>query len=297
MKKLILVFLIIYGVFGLTNFVLFDTPNATNDFVFHYYSANGEINNPEFVEHYGSGLEDYPEFFHVLTSPFASSKLFYYLAMVFLICGIAPFLLYKLAGSFSVWVYFALSLPHMILYNSTFASFMILIYFLSYLLFKRKTWAFVLFGVLASFTHRWGLYFFMIILIAELIESLIKKYEWEKYWKLPRIAPIGILAQDKIFNFTKLISVFLNHMNIYFFYLARKSRDWFFIILIGVGLCGAVIIDFRILILSQISLAVVVANELEKQNPSKKFYIICVLLMILNFLSFAIETERFLLFN
>ena len=214
MKKLIIIFLIIYCVFGLTNSILFDAPNNTNDFVFHYYSANGETNNPEFVEYYGSGLEGYPETFHILTSPFASSKLLYYIAMVFLICGVAPFLLYRLVGKFSVWVYFALSLPHMILYNSTFASFMILIYFLAYLLCKKKLWAFILFGFLASVSHRWGFYFWVVVWIAEVLEKIIIKFTWEKNWKLPVIAPAGLLLQDNILSFTKVISVLLNHMNI-----------------------------------------------------------------------------------
>ena len=284
--------------FGLSNSMLFGTPNATNDFVFHYYSANGDTTNPEFVEHYGDGIENYPNLFHILTSPFASSKLLFYLAMVVLICVIAPIILFKVAGKFAVWVYFALSLPHMILYNSTFASFLIIIYFLAYLFFKRKTWAFILFLVLATFTHRWGVYFFAIIFVAEVIEKLIRKLTWEKEWKLPQLSlGVGVLAQDKIFSITKLISVFLNHMNIYFFYLARKSKDWFYWSLILIGLGGAFIIDFRIIILSQISLAIIVGNQLKRNNPSKRFYIICILLMILNFLSFAIETEKFLFFN
>ena len=278
--------------------MFFDTPNATNDFIFHYYSANGDTDNPEFIEYYGDGLENYPDLFHILTIPFASSKLLFYLIMVVLICVVAPILLNEVAGKFSVWVYFALSLPHMILFNSTFASFMILIYFLAYLFFKRKTWAFILFLTLSLFTHRWGVYFFGIVFIAELIEKFIIKSTWGKQWKLPKISlGVGFLAQDKIFTFTKLISVFLNHMNIYFFYLARKSRNYFYWSLILIGVAGAFIIDFRIIILSQISLAIIVGQQLQKEKPSRKFYIICAFLMILNFLLFAWETERFLLFS
>lgn len=300
MRKLIIVFFIIYCLFGITLSMYFGSPNGTNDFIFHYYRANGDIENPEFTQYYSvEKMSSYPETFHILASPFASQgKLGLYLFAVFLIIVIAPLILFHFKGSIAVWVYYSLSLPHMILYNSTYASFMILIYFLLYLFFKRKLWAFIFFGMLAVITHRWGLYFWAIIWIAEVIELLLIKYKIiEKLKPLKHSAGIGVLAQDKIMSFTKLISVFLNHMNFYFFYLARKSKNYFLWILIIFGIIGAIIIDFRVLILSQVCLPIIVAEELKNKKVSKKFYLICIFLMILNFSLYFLETEKFLFFN
>lgn len=287
MKKLILLFIALYCLLGITNSMFFGTPNNTNDFVFHYYRANGDTTNPEFTEHYSvEGMSSYPRLFHIATSFFAQNKLLFYIAMVFLICGLMPLLIYKVAGNIAVWVYFALSLPHMVLYNATFASFLILIYFVIYLKYRTFPALFFL-TILAFFTHRWGALFFLAILIAELISSIIKKHELV-------FAPAGVLLQNKITSFTKIISVLLHHVNFYFLYLARKSKESFYWILILIGFVGAIIIDFRIITLAQISLAIMLGNLYSNKQIPKYFYVIAIILMFFNFVWFFWQTERFL---
>jgi len=169
---------------------------------------------------------------------------------------------------------------------------------LIYLLSKRKTSIFVAMTILSAFTHKYGVYFFAMIFVAEIIEKIILKITWGDKWKLPKLnLGVGFLVGQRLVSINMIINVFLNHMNIYFVYIARKSRDYFLWALFLIGLVGSINFDFRIVMLSQISLCLILGKQLEKEKPSRNFYVICILLMLLNFLSFSWQTEKFLLFS
>jgi hypothetical protein len=281
---LITFFLTLYVLLGVTNYTLTGTPNNTSDFIHHYYKTTGEIDNPELNGLYDpSQLQNYPDLFHSLVKPFVQNKFSLYIIAVILICLIAPALLYKLAGDFAVIIYFALSLPHMVLFNATFPSFLVFIYILIYFL-NRKNWLVLfLLTILAFATHGFGLTIFAVIWGAEILSL----------FKAPKNFALGVLVQVMGFTPKNLLNIFLFHMNFYFIWVARKKFTLFYAIIFVVGIV-AIIRDFRVIALSQLVLCVVAGQALKEQKPSKLFWVFVVVFTILNFTNFLIETERFI---
>lgn len=277
-------FLTFYLVFGITLFVQTGTINGTNDFIFHFHKAQGTIDAPIVSEFYSTeAVENYPSLLHLIATPFAQNELLFYTFAVLLVCLIFPTLLWKLAGDFAVIVYFALSFPHMILFNATFASFLIMIYVLLYLFKRKNVYWFVTLGALALMTHKSGAIVFGLIAIAEFIYSQKQNFNLA-----------GLLVGTKATSATQAINLFLNHLNLYFIWIARKNFNTFYLTLFIAGIIGAFLIDFRTVILSQTILCIAVGETIQKQKPTKIFWITTILFTVFNLFSFCLETAKFI---
>jgi hypothetical protein len=295
--QIIVFFLTIYLLLGLTNSVLFGTPNNTNDFIAHYYKTIGDYENDIAQEYYSTHfLEEYPQVFHILAKPFAINQFGFYAFAVILICLIAPALLYKLAGNFAVVIYFTLSLPHLILFNATFPSFLIMVYFLIYLLNRKNILIYLILFLLSIITHKHGAIVFFLIGLAELTNLYFIKYDLkEKLEHIKYNLGAGFLIGTKFNTPTKFFNMFSNQLNIYFVWLARKKFDVFYLILLFASIYGAIFYDFRTIMLAQIIICVLVGKVFQETKPSKFFWLNVVFFMFFNFFSLLIETQRFIL--
>lgn len=294
--QIIVFFLTFYLVFGLTNSVLLGTPNNTNDFVAHYYKTINDFSNPVVQEYYSTEfLENYPQVFHLLAKPFASNEFGFYAFAIILICLIAPALIYKLAGNFGVIVYFALSLPHLVIYNATFPSFLIMIYVLIYLLNRRNISIYLLLFLLSIVTHKHGAIVLFLVGIAELTQLYFIKYNLkEKLNNIKYNLGTGFLIGTKFNTPTQLFNMFANHLNIYYLWIARKKIDLFYAILLFASIYGAIFYDFRTIMLAQIIVCVLVGQTLQNKKATNFFWLVTILLLLFNFLSFLVETQRFI---
>jgi hypothetical protein len=295
--QIIVFFLTIYLLLGLTNSVLFGTPNNTNDFIAHYYKTIGDYENDIAQEYYSTHfLEEYPQVFHILAKPFAINQFGFYAFAVILICLIAPALLYKLAGNFAVVIYFTLSLPHLILFNATFPSFLIMVYFLIYLLNRKNILIYLILFLLSIITHKHGAIVFFLIGLAELTNLyFIKNNFEEKLQGVKYNLGAGFLIGTKFNTPTKFFNMFSNQLNIYFVWLARKKFDVFYLILLFASIYGAIFYDFRTIMLAQIIICVLVGKVFQETKPSKFFWLNVAFFMFFNFFSLLIETQRFIL--
>lgn len=287
--KLALFFFVFYALFGLYLFVDRGTPNATNDFVFHYYKVLGGYDNPELFEapFAVATIEAYPDFFHEVVKPFVFNKFWLYFVAVVLVCLVAPLLLYKIAGDFAVILYFSFSLPHMVLYNATFPSFLVFIYILIYFL-HRKDWVILaLLTALASVTHGQGLSLFLLIWFAEIVSMFFSAMKFQN-----NFAPAFLTAVAGL-TFQNLANIFLVHLNFYFVWVARKRFEIFYLILFLVGVVS-VYKDFRVIALSQLVICVVAGGALKEQKPTKLFWLLIIIFTVLNFFNFVLGTARFL---
>ena len=300
-------FLTFYLVFGLTNSVHLGTPNATNDFVAHYYKTIADFSNPVVQEYYSTEfLKNYPQGFHLLAKPFASNEFGFYAFAIILICLIAPALIYKLAGNFGVIIYFALSLPHLIIYNATFPSFLIMIYVLIYLLNRKNISIYLFLFLLSIITHKHGAIVLFLVGLAELTQLYFIKYNLKeklnniKYNLKEKLNNIkynlgtGFLVGTKFNTPTQIFNMFANHLNIYYLWIARKKIDLFYAILLFASIYGAIFYDFRTIMLAQIIVCVLVGQTLQNQKATKFFWVVTILLLLFNFLSFLVETQRFI---
>lgn len=283
--QIIVFFLTLYLLLGLANYTLKGTPNGTNDFLAHFYKTTSDFEHPKALEYYSPEfLESYPQAFHVIARPFAFNEYGLYFFAVILVCLIAPALLYKLAGDFAVITYFATSLPHMILYNATYPSFLIMIFALIYFL-HRKNWRILfILTALALLTHKEGIVVFGIIILAEAIEHFIKD---KKIFA-------GFLVGVKASTPAQAIMLFVNHTNIYFVWIARKKFTIFYTILFCAGVASALFWDMRAIILSQIVLAVLVGETLQAQKPGKFFWAMWLFSILFNLIDFLNGTEKFI---
>lgn len=294
--QIIVFFLTFYLVFGLTNSVLLGTPNATNDFVAHYYKTINNFSNPVVQEYYSTEfLENYPQVFHLLAKPFALNQFVFYAFAIILICLIAPALIYKLAGKFGVIIYFALSLPHLVIYNATFPSFLIMIYVLIYLLNRKNISIYLLLFLLSIMTHKHGAIVFLLVGLAELTQMYFVKHNLkEKLNDIKYNLGTGFLVGTKFNTPTQIFNMFANHLNIYYLWIARKKIDFFYAILLFASIYGSIFYDFRTIMLAQIIVCVLVGQTLQSQNATKFFWLVTILLLLFNFLSFLVETQRFI---
>lgn len=289
-------FLTFYLVFGLTNSVLLGTPNNTNDFVAHYYKTINDFSNPVVQEYYSTEfLENYPQGFHLLARPFASNEFGFYAFAIILICLIAPALIYKLAGNFGVIIYFALSLPHLVIYNATFPSFLIMIYVLIYLLNRKNISIYLFLFLLSIITHKHGAIVLFLVGLAELTQLYFIKYNLrEKLHGIKYNLGTGFLIGTKFNTPTQIFNMFANHLNIYYLWIARKKIDLFYAILLFASVYGAIFYDFRTIMLAQIIVCVLVGQTLQNKKATNFFWLVTILLLLFNFLSFLVETQRFI---
>jgi hypothetical protein len=294
--QIIVFFLTFYLVFGLTNSVLLGTPNNTNDFVAHYYKTIADFSNPVVQEYYSTEfLENYPQVFHLLAQPFASNEFGFYAFAIILICLIAPALIYKLAGNFGVIIYFTLSLPHLVIYNATFPSFLIMIYVLIYLLNRKNILIYLILFLLSIITHKHGAIVLFLVGIAELTQLYFIKYNLkEKLNDIKYNLGTGFLVGTKFNTPTQLFNMFANHLNIYYLWIARKKIDLFYAILLFASIYGAIFYDFRTIMLAQIIVCVLVGQTLQNKKATNFFWLVTILLLLFNFLSFLVETQRFI---
>jgi hypothetical protein len=294
--QIILFFLTFYLVFGLVNSVLFGVPNNTNDFAFHYYKTIGDFENSVVQEYYSVDFfKEYPSFFHFLAKPFAFNEFGVYAFAIILICLIAPLLIFKLSGVYGVVVYFALSLPHLVIYNATFPSFLIMIYFLIYL-FKRKNIQLYLFLLLLSIiTHRKGMFFILLIGGIEIICWVFIKYNLkEKLYGMKYNLGAGFLIGNRFDNIFQIFNMFSNHLNFYYVWIVRKKIDLFYGLILLSSIYLSVVYDFRTIMLAQIIICVLVGKLFKFTKPKKFFWLITIFLFLFNFLSFLFETQRFI---
>lgn len=294
--QIIVFFLTFYLVFGLTNSVHLGTPNATNDFVAHYYKTINDFSNPVVQEYYSTEfLENYPQVFHLLAKPFASNEFGFYAFAIILICLIAPALIYKLVGNFGVIIYFTLSLPHLVIYNATFPSFLIMIYVLIYLLNRKNILIYLILFLLSIVTHKHGAIVLFLVGLAELTQLYFIKYNLkEKLNDIKYNLGTGFLIGTKFNTPTQLFNMFANHLNIYYLWIARKKIDLFYAILLFASIYGAIFYDFRTIMLAQIIVCVLVGQTLQNQKATNFFWLVTILLLLFNFLSFLVETQRFI---
>lgn len=285
---IIVFFLTLYLLLGLTNYTQTGLPNGTNDFIFHWAIVSQDFKDPALLEVYGGvmeGFRQYPNAFHFLVRPISPNPLIFYFWAVIIIVLIAPALLYKIAGKFAVITYFALSLPHMALYSFTLPSFMILIYLLIYLNYRKNYLVFILLSLLATATHQFGIIVFALVAFAELFQKIIKK---------ANLAPAGFLNIARADSPTDIANLFLNHLNFYFIWVARKSFDTFYTTIFLFGIAGAIFRDMRIIIISQVILSITCGLALKQHKPTKKYWLLWGFLILFNTLSFVWETERFI---
>lgn len=288
---LILIFFIAYASFGIFNYYNYGTPNATNDFTFHFYKARGECPK-ELQGLYGVNCSsDYPPLFHLIFNIFSGNELFFYAVMVVLITILVPLMLFNITGNeLSVFLYFlGIALPHAIIYNATYPELLILIYLLAYIYIRRKTninkWLCLIILISLSFlTHRYGAILFTAIILIELILKIKEKY-WLGFTILN-----GATLQNPFF----LVNAFLLQINPIISVMVLKAKKDKFLLLIALtGFLGAFFLDVRIFQLTEISFILLASQEDPKINKYLLFGLL-LFTFIFNFLGFLQQTEKYL---
>lgn len=276
-------FLILYLLFGFTNLTMFSTPNNSNDFYFHFQKSAG-IYEGETAEYYLKEFYDnYPPLFHIFGKYFSQSLFFFYLGVCLLILVFIPTFLYW-AGKNNIWVtilyFFSISLPHQLIYNSTFAQAMLLLLLSIYLYFRQTKYiclAWIGLAILSIFTHKQGgLPLFIGIGLLELIIWLAKK------WDLKKASSFAVL-QGVSLRADQLASLFFEQTNIWVSYLALKgmiaSKEVFYF---GLMVAGFVFskFDIRVFALFQIGSIMLASQEILKMQ-NKKWLILVLILQCL----------------
>lgn len=277
-----LAFFIFYFGLGALIFVSFGTPNNTNDFAFHLGKASGSF-SPELAEVYSeSTFENYPFLFHFIFSQLAFNPFLFYSGALVLICFIIPFLLFKLVKTgWVVLLYFmGVSLPHILIYGATFPQALVIVFLLTYFLFRKLDLGFfqrvigwVLFAGLAGITHLSGFNLFLLVGFIEVVYFVLKANA--KIIKT-YLAGFAVMAPSRLNTLPDLIVFFLTHINPLVFFFALKSREGFYLILGAASLLFAVN-DLRIASVLQICFILSASPEISKLSRRKKGLIIFLL--------------------
>ena len=270
---IILVFFTFYSVFGALNYLEFGTPNNSNDFYFHFFKAKGEY-SPMLETHYSlQDFQKYPSLFHVLFTPFTANTFVFYLALMVLICVLIPIIIYGINSKwFSVLLYFTVvSLPHMVIYNATYAQALVIVWLLAYILLRKKSKLFyLLFLVLAWLTHREGIILFAIVGFIELLAMFKQKF-----------ALMVILQGVNTRAFPNLVEIFVLHLNPVVWWLLLKSKkNFFYNALIVVGFV-VTWFDSRTIFISQIGIILSIT-----QKPNKWVWLGLLIYLIIYLYSF-----------
>jgi hypothetical protein len=261
----------------------FGTPNNCNDFYFHFQKSAG-IYEGETAEYYLKSFYDsYPPLFHFYGRWFASNIFLFYIGVCLLILLFIPTFLYW-ASKNNIWVtilYFcSVSLPHQLIYNSTFAQAMLLLLLSIYIYFRQTKYihlAWIGLALLSIFTHKQGgLPLFIGIGFLELIIFLAKK------WDLRNASSFAIL-QGVTLRGDHLASLFFEQSNIWVSWLALKGMVvskgifYFGLMVAGFVFCKT---DIRVFALFQIG-SIMLASEQILKMENKKWLILVLILQCL----------------
>jgi len=282
---LILVFFIFYSVFGYINYTNYGIINNSQDFDFHWKKIQGLT------------TESYPALHHTIFSVFAFNELTYYLANIFLITIIIPLFLFKLNKNF--WVvfiyFFAVNLPHVLIYGATYPQALILVFFLIYLNNRYNFKLLILLMILAKFTHKSGSILFFGILIFEFFYvtfgDLIKKS-----FNINGFLPAGYLLGTRLNDLRQFCSLIFLALPLPIIYFAFKKlkENAFYIFLVFFSFIAAIINDFRAISIAQIILISCASYGIK--NKSKKikigFILFALIQFIYYFLVYILGTTR-----
>ena len=149
--------------------------------------------------------------------------------------------------------------------------------------------------LLSIITHKHGAIVFLLVGLAELTQMYFIKYNLkEKLHGMKYNLGTGFLVGTKFGTPTQLFNMFANHLNIYYLWVVRKKIDLFYAILLFASIYGAIFYDFRTIMLAQIIVCVLVGQTLKNQKATKFFWFVTIFLLLFNFLSFLVETQRFI---
>lgn len=161
---LIVFFVLIYSVFGTALYLKFGKPNNTNDFEFHYSKIIGENQKP------------YAPLYHLLFKPF-QNPLAFYLANVLLVMAAIPFFIFKATKTFwALLVYFCgIAFSWQTMYAALYPMALTFLYFVIYLNWRKNIILLLALTLLAWKTHSFGLYFFLLVWLAEIVSHSGKR--------------------------------------------------------------------------------------------------------------------------
>lgn len=264
---LILIFLMFYSFFGYFNLINFGKINNSQDFNFHFNTIKTK------------NFNDYPPLYHFVFSLIPLNEFQFYFINLILICIVIPLLLFKITKkSIVVAGYFCLtSLPHILIFGATFPHTLILIYFLIYLIEKRLL---LLLIVLAMFTHKSGLLFFLAIIV---IEFLITIYNYKKI-QYNNFFPVFYLVGERLDTIKNYIIVLLNSVPIPLIYFSRKILfKPFFLFISLIALFTAITNDIRAITIIQICLLLNFEATKKQEKLLIKLFFVYTIYYLINF--------------
>lgn len=278
----------LYLLIGVLNYSIVGTPNNTNDFIFHYNKTfNGYT--PEVAKYYTEkSFNEYPNLYHLITGKLLPNHLLiFWVFNLGLIVLLIPFLIYLIAKTWGVIIYFAgVSFPYMAIYSAIYPNIVVIILMLVY--FKiRKIWALIPIGVLMIFMHNKGIYLLLIIIIAEIIYFLYKK-STKKF----NVAFLNLMRVDSM---PVLIKLLLTDLNFWLVLKSFKTMNFFYFTIFLASL-SFIFVDFRAVCIAQIVLCVVLGQQFNTQTPNKNYKYLFIILFIFNLIDFILTGQR-LLYN
>jgi len=272
---LILVFLAFYSLFGAFNYLNFGVINNGQDFLAHF-----------------SQSQDYLPLYNFVFQFFVFDQLVFYLANLFVILFLIPWLLLKISSSFySVAIYLmGVSLPHQLLYGATYPSAMVLVFLLVYLLYKRNLLLLVALGLLAGLTHSKGIYLFGLVFFAEMA-AMAFSYR--------KSLATGLLLPKTLIGLKDLAQVFFSFTPLPVVYFALKNRvEPFYLIMILFSF-AATVHEIRAIVAAQLLLCILAGRNIEGASKKVRIGFVFFLLAQLFFylLDFAGGTLKFIVLN
>lgn len=274
-----------YALFGALNYIDYGTPNASQDFAFHYARATGATDADP----------TYPSLFHNLFSFLPISTPFdFYLLNLFFIAVLIPITLY-LATNKSAWsvafYFFGISLPHLWIYGATYPQAFVFFLLIIYLgcrtraSFKERVILLAPLAIFAGALHSYGLVLFGLVALAELAEHYLKE----------KGQALGYLVQANFFDFSKLAEFFLFHLPAPLLYYGLKTKNVFYSSLFVLGLASG-FADFRGASLAQIAILFACTQSTATMQPKQKklliFFLACMALFF--FANYGLATLNLL---
>lgn len=228
------------------------------------------------------GFYSYPSLIqNVLAGLGVTTQIGLFLAMLVLVIVIPVWLLVENVNPLAGFIWVCLSTIHLEILQATIPQATIVaLFFLYFLKFRKNYYILVVFALLSLALHREGTYFFVIVILLELLEDFLEKINFKEKLSLLAIPSFPMLTQKSI---ELLPETFLINIPLPFIWISRKAflNSVFKTGLLLVSIWGTLTFSFRIAWIAQALLTIEVAKEIQLGNVKHEKLVILLLLLYL----------------
>jgi hypothetical protein len=252
--------------------------NNSVDFDVHWNKVNDPTYKP-----------NYPNTYHLLFGLLSFDQFIFYFANLLIICALIPYLIFKVTKTWwGAFLYFAgVSLPHMWIYGATFPQSIVFLLFLMYLIKRKNVVVLLITGFLASLIHREGIYLFILVVIAELIDYMIVPH-------LRKYAPFVVLGVQKFNTIPDFLFYLLANISIPLWIAAKNIFIQPFYLILAIAPLFMLNYDARIVSVTQLVILLISAPVIAKYKHKKA--VLLILFAYLFFFLYGFSAEGINLF-